>query len=96
METRCTQQCEDIVSTTIERWCSFIIERCRVANGMKIMLNADFDGDILNTLGLPMTELAEFFKGFSPCEMLISRVTNEIRYNVSALEQITLAILSDK
>ena len=43
-----------------------------------------------------MKELALFFEGFSPCEMLISRVTNEIRYNVSALEQITLAILSDK
>ena len=59
-------------------------------------LNADFDGDVLNTLSLPKEEVAEWFDGFSPENMLINRVDNTIRYDCSALENITLAILSDK
>ena len=59
-------------------------------------LNADFDGDVLNTLALEMEEFWELFDGFSPVNMLIDRVSNIIKYDVSALENITLAILSDK
>ena len=59
-------------------------------------LNADFDGDVLNTLSMPLSELSVWFRGFSPENMLIDRVTERIRYDCSALENITLAILSDK
>lgn len=59
-------------------------------------LNADFDGDALNSLSLTMEEFWELFEGFSPTNMLINRTNQEIRYDVSALENITLAILSDK
>lgn len=58
-------------------------------------LNADFDGDVLNTLGIEMEELSTFFDGFSPKNMLINRTDETIKYDVSALENITLAILSD-
>ena len=43
-----------------------------------------------------MEEFWELFEGFSPTNMLINRTNQEIRYDVSALENITLAILSDK
>lgn len=59
-------------------------------------LNADFDGDVLNTMALTMEEFWEIFDGFSPENMLIDRCTSAIKYDVSALENITLAILSDK
>ena len=59
-------------------------------------LNADIDGDALNSLSLTMEEFWELFEGFSPTNMLINRTNQEIRYDVSALENITLAILSDK
>lgn len=59
-------------------------------------LNADFDGDVLNTMSLSMEEFWELFDGFSPRNMLINRIDNSLRYDVSALENITLAILSDK
>lgn len=58
-------------------------------------LNADFDGDVLNDLALTMEEFWELFAGFSPTNMLINRTDSTIRYDVSALENITLAILSD-
>ena len=58
-------------------------------------LNADFDGDVLNNLALTMEEFWELFDGFSPENMLIDRVTSSIRYDCSANENITLAILSD-
>ena len=58
-------------------------------------LNADFDGDVLNTLALTMEEFWELFDGFSPINMLINRTDETIKYDVSALENITLAILSD-
>lgn len=57
--------------------------------------NADFDGDVLNNLGLTMEEFWELFDGFSPKNMIINRVTSSIRYDCSALENISLAILSD-
>lgn len=57
--------------------------------------NADFDGDVLNQLALELPELNEIFADFSPQNMLINRVNNQIRYNCSALENVTLAILSD-
>jgi len=58
-------------------------------------LNADFDGDVLNTMGITMEEFWELFDGFSPTNMLINRTDETIKYDVSALENITLAILSD-
>lgn len=51
---------------------------------------------MLNTLALEMEEFWEMFDKFSPLEMVRSRVTGAIRYDVSALENIALAILSDK
>lgn len=62
---------------------------------MNKTLNADFDGDVLNTLALTMEEFWELFDGFSPVNMLINRTDESIRLDVSALENITLAILSD-
>lgn len=59
-------------------------------------LNADFDGDVLNSLALTMEEFWELFEGFSPENMLINRTDETIKYDVSALENITLSILSDK
>lgn len=58
-------------------------------------LNADFDGDVLNDLALTMEEFWELFDGFSPMNMLINRTDETIRYDMSALENITTAILSD-
>ena len=54
------------------------------------------DGDVLNTLALEMEEFWEMFANFTPKSMIRSRVTGSIRYDVSALENISLAILSDK
>ena len=73
----------------------FIRELQCVANTVNRTLNADFDGDVLNTLGIEMEELSTFFDGFSPKNMLINRTDETIKYDVSALENITLAILSD-
>ena len=53
------------------------------------------DGDGLNTLALEMEEFWELFDEFSPSAMIISRTTSAIRLDVSALENITLSILSD-
>lgn len=53
------------------------------------------DGDILNTLALTMEEFWELFDGFSPTNMLVNRVNSQIKYDCSAMENITLAILSD-
>jgi len=49
----------------------------------------------LNELGLPLEELWELFEGFSPINMLINRVDQSIRLDLSALENISIAILSD-
>lgn len=59
-------------------------------------LNADFDGDVINTIALTMEEFWELFDGFSPTNMLINRTDETIKYDISALENITLAILSDR
>lgn len=45
---------------------------------------------------MPLNEISEWFAGFSPTNMLRDRVTERIKYDVSALENITLSILSDK
>ena len=42
-----------------------------------------------------MEEFWELFDGFSPMNMLINRTDETIRYDMSALENITTAILSD-
>lgn len=73
----------------------FIRELHSVANCVNVTLNADFDGDVLNTLALTMEELWELLEGFSPQNMLINRTDETIKFDVSALENITLAILSD-
>ena len=54
------------------------------------------DGDELNTLGLSLEELEEFFKGFSPVNMLINRTDQTIKLDISPLENISLAIFSDR
>ncbi len=59
-------------------------------------LNADFDGDVLNDLALTMEEFWELFEGFSPINMLINRTDETIKYDLSALENITISILSDR
>lgn len=58
-------------------------------------LNADFDGDVLNDLALTMEEFWELFDGFSPTNMLLNRTDESIKMDISALENITIAILSD-
>lgn len=73
----------------------FIRELYGVANHMKETLNADFDGDELNQIALPLKELAQLMKGFDPTEMTINRVDGSIRLDISALENCTLAIFSD-
>ena len=62
---------------------------------MNKTLNADFDGDVLNKLALTMEEFWELFDGFSPVNMLINRTDETIKIDISALENITLAMLSD-
>lgn len=62
---------------------------------MNTTLNADFDGDVLNAMGMPLVEIYPIFEGFSPQNMMINRTDETIRLDISALENITLAILSD-
>jgi hypothetical protein len=59
-------------------------------------LNADFDGDELNSIALNLEELESFFKGFSPVNMLINRTDQTIKLDISALENVSLAIFSDR
>lgn len=59
-------------------------------------LNADFDGDELNNIALDLKEIVMLFKGFSPVNMLIDRTDQRIKLDVSANENIGLAIFSDK
>ncbi len=59
-------------------------------------LNADFDGDELNSIAFNLSELEEPFEGFNPKNMLINRTNQEIKLDISALENISLAILSDR
>lgn len=47
-------------------------------------------------MGVEMEELATFFEGFSPTNMLLDRTDETIKSNLSALENITIAILSDR
>jgi len=59
-------------------------------------LNADFDGDILNSFNLPLEELWEIFADFSPMAMMINRTTGSIKFDMSGQENITVAIFSDR
>lgn len=59
-------------------------------------LNADFDGDELNQIALNLEELELFFAGFNPRNMLINRTDETIKMDISALENISLAIFSDR
>ena len=54
-----------------------------------------FDGDVLNDLVLTMEEFWEMFDQFSPVNMLIDRTSSTIRLDLSAMENISTAILSD-
>lgn len=58
-------------------------------------LNADFDGDVLNDLALTMEDFWKLFDNFSPEAMVINRTDMSIRMDLSALENITIAIISD-
>lgn len=58
--------------------------------------NADFDGDVINTIIETLPELHDMFAGFSPVSMIIDRVDGKIRYTVSDLESITIAMFSDR
>ena len=58
-------------------------------------LNADFDGDVLNHLALTMEEFWDLFDKLSPVQLMINRIDNSIKYDLSALENISLSILSD-
>lgn len=44
---------------------------------------------------MTLPEIAEFFKGFSPTNMIIDRTNSRLKLDVSALENISIAILSD-
>lgn len=59
-------------------------------------LNADFDGDELNSIALNLEELVEFFKGFNPMNMLINRTDETIKLDISSTENISIAIFSDR
>lgn len=58
-------------------------------------VNADFDGDELNSLAGQLDELEFMFDGFSPKNLIINRVNSEIKIDISALENVSLAMLSD-
>lgn len=58
-------------------------------------LNADFDGDVLNKLGLPKAYVWTVFSGFSPVNMLINRTDETIKMDLSDLENVSLFMLSD-
>jgi hypothetical protein len=51
--------------------------------------------DELNSLAGELDELEFMFEGFNPKNMIINRVNNEIKIDVSALENISIALLSD-
>ena len=57
--------------------------------------NADFDGDVLNTLAEELPEFHPMFAGFSPINMLIDRVSGSLQLTISNLESCSIAILSD-
>lgn len=59
-------------------------------------LNADFDGDVLNHLALTMEEFWKLFDQFSPQNMMIRRTDETIGLDLSPLENISTAILSDR
>jgi hypothetical protein len=59
-------------------------------------LNADFDGDEINEIAIKLKEFEEFFGGFDPKYMIIDRTNETIKMDVSALENISLAIFSDR
>ena len=59
-------------------------------------LNADFDGDELNSIAINLPELEDFFRGFDPQNMIINRTDETIKLDISATENISLAIFSDR
>ena len=54
------------------------------------------DGDELNQIALTLPEVEVMFAGFNPRNMLINRTDESIKIDVSALENISLAIFSDR
>ena len=53
------------------------------------------DGDELNQLAISLPEVGDIFKGFSPINMIINRTNSRLRLDISALENLSIAILSD-
>jgi hypothetical protein len=51
---------------------------------------------VLNVAAVEMEELVQFFAGYSPVNLTVNRTNESIQYDCSALENITLAILSDR
>lgn len=54
------------------------------------------DGDELNQLAINLPEVGEIFRGFSPTNMIIDRTNSKLRLDVSALENLSISILSDR
>ena len=50
----------------------------------------------LNSLGMAFIEIVDIFEGLNPKNMIINRTNGEIKYDVSSLENISLAIASDR
>jgi hypothetical protein len=50
----------------------------------------------LNSIAINLEELEEFFRGFDPQNMLINRTNENIKIDISALENISIAIFSDR
>lgn len=51
--------------------------------------------DELNSLAGELDELELMFEGFDPRNLIINRVNSEIKIDVSDLENVSLALLSD-
>ena len=67
-----------------------------IPSGILPGLNADFDGDELNSLAGHLDEIEFMFEGFSPINMLINRTDETLKIDISPLENISIALLSDK
>jgi hypothetical protein len=67
-----------------------------IPSGILPSLNADFDGDELNGLYGALDPLEPIFEGFNPRNMLINRVDNSIKTDLSPLENIAIFIFSDQ
>jgi hypothetical protein len=58
-------------------------------------LNADFDGDSINSMAGTLAELKSLYSGFDPTMLIVDHALNSISIDMSALEGITIAMFSD-